>query len=88
MKMIEQEQAYQGWRNWETWNVALWIENDETLYKKMRSLLPFNKIKAEGFVRRVYPSGTPDMVSEGRKGRFPYYEFVDWQAIADDFNAE
>ena len=29
-------EGYNGWKNWATWNVALWLGNDEGLYKIAR----------------------------------------------------
>ena len=30
--MTKTNKTYQGWANYETWNVALWLQNDEGLY--------------------------------------------------------
>lgn len=58
--------SYQGHRNWDYWNVSLWIANDEGLYFRARDLLQnAKKIRdaAEVFVDDLAEQGiskTPD----------------------------
>jgi hypothetical protein len=33
--------TYNGWTNYETWNVALWIQNDEFLYNTAKACVEF-----------------------------------------------
>ena len=34
-----ENEKYNGWTNWETWNVNLWLSNDENLYNETKELL-------------------------------------------------
>ena len=36
--MTAQTQTYNGWTNYETWNVALWLGNDEGTYNLVREM--------------------------------------------------
>ena len=35
---------YNGWKNWATWNVALWLGNDESLYKLSRRFVNYKDL--------------------------------------------
>ena len=35
--------TFQGWANWETWNAALWIGNDEFLYNTAKACVTFRE---------------------------------------------
>jgi hypothetical protein len=52
--------SYNGWENYETWNVALWLQNDEGLYYLCRDMGNYidtiDMLKDEGIV------STPDGV--------------------------
>jgi len=53
------ETSYNGWENYETWNIALWINNDEGLYDIARECGSY-----EDFVEYVseFTTQTPDGV--------------------------
>jgi hypothetical protein len=51
-------ETYNGWTNWETWNVALWIGNDEYLYREARKCYSYpNFVERMGFASSATPDG-------------------------------
>lgn len=50
---------YNGWKNYETWNVALWIGNDESLYNIAKKCKNYNSFAD---IVMGFESQTPDKV--------------------------
>jgi hypothetical protein len=88
------EVHYNGWpgktkdKAWALWNVALWIGNDEGLYRTHRAWLrnwkgrgPFAD-DAEAFCREMFPGGTPDMASAREMNG------VNWAYLASNWRQE
>jgi hypothetical protein len=38
------EKGYNGWANYETWNIALWIQNDVELYNLALTLSDYQEL--------------------------------------------
>ena len=74
---------YNGYANYETWNVHLWISNEEDSYKDAKSHKPFDANSAKVYVKKVYPKGTPDFKD---RGGAKCYDKVDWKEVAEAFN--
>ena len=57
---MQTEMTYNGWANYETWNVALWIQNDKGLYSEAMHCANYQEL-----VSLLYDCGskeTPDGV--------------------------
>lgn len=40
---METDNSYNGWANYETWNVSLWIDNDEGIHDFVKGLYRMGK---------------------------------------------
>jgi hypothetical protein len=69
------EEGYNGWKNRETWNVALWIQNDEGLYSLARECADYEAFRlamrdgaSEGSVVGGIAYETPDGIAWNDSG--------------------
>jgi len=58
--------SYNGWQNYETWNVALWVQNDEGLYHLALRCRDYKQFR--DLMRELESFETPDGVSWGDSG--------------------
>lgn len=54
--------AHNGYRSWNAWNVSLWVNNDETLYRMAHELAAKHGINkaANVMARHLNGARTPD----------------------------
>lgn len=74
--------SYNGWKNWETWNVALWFDNEEAIYRDRMRRQPRTADEVEDFVRGWFPAGTPDIAQHEDPYQHDAVD-VDWEEIAE-----
>jgi hypothetical protein len=65
------EQGYNGWSNYETWNVALWLSNDEGTYNLTREMADEAREESrqrfqgrENVARRLLADGLQGLVED------------------------
>jgi hypothetical protein len=73
--MIKDNKEYNGWRNWATWNVMLWINNDEPLYRASRGIKTKNQAKI--FFQNNYSSFVDFHDMHGEK------QNIDWNEVVE-----
>ncbi len=66
-------QTYNGWPNYQTWNVMLWMDNEEGAYREYRAKVQryqdrkryFGGVAAKAVVTDCFGDATPDGVKLG-----------------------
>ena len=82
---------YNGWTNYATWNVPLWIDNEEETYRLKLSMLRSVPVVTPEEAARIAEEclggkQTPDIAGETRPGY--RWEDIDWSQIADAWKSE
>jgi len=66
--MSRKNKSYNGHRNWNSWNVSLWMLNDEETYKRITSYLRrYTKDQVADFLADEFESFGPWKTPDGAK---------------------
>ena len=74
--------SYNGYSNYETWNINSWCCNTESINRMRKSFkTPWSIKRVCDFINIFYPNGTPDMSNE-------QLEKINWEEIVNKWNGE
>lgn len=78
--IIREDQSYEGWTNYDTWAVSMYLNNEQSLYKSLQK-----------FRGHITVDGLKRLFEQLRKLNSEGYKEVDkhkvnWQEIADSEN--
>jgi hypothetical protein len=81
------DKTYNGWTNWETWQILLWCDSEPGTYEwRMEWLRGFrwepDSRDVEMLFRDMFPEGTPDMDDASDMAK------VDWDEITEHLVTE
>jgi hypothetical protein len=90
--MAAETQTYNGWKNYETWAVKLWLDNDEPTYRYIRRLIREIRVSRPAVywladhLFEVVACNAPDLGAS----MYTYLlhaalDDVDWREIAESF---
>ena len=83
---MDNKQGYNGWKNYETWNVKLWLDNDQGTYNQVLELGEENEDvydlaqAIKGFVDELMPDIEASMFLDLLSAALSE---VDWHEIAE-----
>ena len=63
MTLTTASETYNGWANYATWNVALWLGNHEGMYNLARTFAEHGYKSLAHFLEESYGPNTPDGVN-------------------------
>lgn len=90
---VEEPKGYNGWTNYETWDIALNIHNDQGLYEESREAIKSGEIKNGDSYKEWFKERTETdqegfyKVSDGWSER-ELDNDVDWQEIYESHKNE
>ncbi len=69
-----QKLEYNGWYNYETWNLKLWLDNDQGTYNMVQD-------KAKSLIKKYEGDHIEDAATELKKFSKAEFAFADWLEV-------